>query len=233
MLLVSGASATYGPRIAADPDLFGVLAVPGAWNTLPESCKWAADNGAFSGFDEGAFLAMLERHRWAKERCLWVAAPDVVGDAEATLSRFEEWAPRIAALGYKPALVAQNGLFVGGVPGCTSCSYVRPVAELDRKNCPTCGRPLIEWKCGAAAAHLISEAQYRCKWVHMGRVNGGDRLRLAHCLGCDSVDGSGWSRWPVSMLQSNERLLQQLRSSRRLFMAEENSQMELAKVSER
>jgi hypothetical protein len=32
-------------------------------------------------------------------------------------------------------------------------------------------------------------------WIHMGRVNTKRRLSYAYRIGCDSVDGSQWSRW--------------------------------------
>jgi hypothetical protein len=48
---------------------------------------------------------------------------------------------------------------------------------------------------------LIDAAAYpsfvaRGKHVHLGRVNGRSRLRLALRSGCDSVDGSSLSRFP-------------------------------------
>jgi len=42
---------------------------------------------------------------------------------------------------------------------------------------------------------LIPEARRRGKWVHMGRVNGRRRLRLALLADVDSVDGSSLARF--------------------------------------
>ncbi len=42
--------------------------------------------------------------------CLFVAAPDVVADAEATLDLFGGWRREIASQGLPVALVAQDGL---------------------------------------------------------------------------------------------------------------------------
>ncbi len=38
--------------------------------------------------------------------------------------------------------------------------------------------------------------------MHMGRVNSARRLRYAHSLGVDSVDGSSWARWRDALLPS-------------------------------
>jgi hypothetical protein len=204
MLLVSGGTADVRPLIHARPDLFGTLAVPRDGNALPEVGRWAADNGAFSDFDPAAFKAMLARHRYARDRCLFVAAPDVVGDADATLAKFDGWAPTIRALGYPLALVAQDGLrpdhvpwhlvaaiFIGGTTG---------------------------WKLSSSAAHVIEAARLRGRWIHMGRVNTRRRLHYAAALGVDSVDGSGWSRFPRAMLERHGALLRTLSEQRRLLL---------------
>jgi len=46
---------------------------------------FAIDNGAFSGFDKSAFKSLLEREWTNRERCLFVAVPDVVGSMARTL----------------------------------------------------------------------------------------------------------------------------------------------------
>lgn len=206
MLLVSGASSTVRPYITERPDVFGTLAVPGAGNAIPEAGKWAADNGAYSGFDEAAFLAMLQRHRWAKERCIWVAAPDVVADAAATLRLFDIWEPRIREMGYPVALVAQNGLTANRVPW-------------DRIDAIFIGGT-TEWKLGPDAALIIRRANWLGKWAHMGRVNSKKRISQAAVTGCDSVDGSGFSKWSKAMLARHAGLLRGLSSQRRIALEE-------------
>lgn len=206
MLLVSGATTTFRPAMVDRPDVFGVLAVPADGNSLPEFGRWAADNGAFTGFDEEAFLRMLHRNRWAKERCVFVAAPDVVGDAAATAKLFDEWEPVIRSLGYPVALVAQDGLTRRAVPW-------------DRVDAVFIGGS-TEFKLGGAAALIIRRANELGKWVHMGRVNTAGRIRYAALLGCDSIDGSGFSRWPADMLSRHGRLLRDLSDQRRLVLDE-------------
>lgn len=68
---------------------------------------------------------------------------------------------------------------------------LRPAIQRpERTECPHCHRLLAEWKLGAGARHLTTEAKRRGKWRHMGRVNSGERLRRADAMGCDSADGN-------------------------------------------
>lgn len=182
ILLVSGATGT--PRHAT----LGHLIVPKQWNdpaTLDLMHPWAMDNGAFAGFDEGAYVRMLERYQaYQTSQCKFVTAPDVVGDAAATLMRWPFWSAVLRALGWTPAFVAQDGLtperlpnleggrgalFIGGTTAFKESGYVRGL-------------------CGYASARGI--------WVHWGRVNGKRRYELALKAGADSIDGSGFSMYP-------------------------------------
>jgi hypothetical protein len=179
-LLVSGASAEVNKHRGNQH--LGLLAVPAAGNAPDhyQGWTWAADNGAFSGFNETAFLQMLDALQDVPG-CLFVACPDVVGNAGATLRLFSEWTPRLRADGWPVALVAQDGLTVEATPW-------------DALDALFIGGS-TEWKLGEAAALLVADAKHRGKWVHMGRVNGGRRVAYAARIGCDSIDGSGWSRF--------------------------------------
>lgn len=139
---------------------------------------WAADNGCFSTRYVGdeAWLAWLARLAGHADRCLFATAPDVVGDAAATLTRSAPHLPAIRALGYPAALVAQDGLEDLEVPW-------------DAFDALFIGGTTT-WKEGAAAAALVAEANRRGKWVHMGRVNSRRRWSYAEHIGCDSVDGT-------------------------------------------
>jgi hypothetical protein len=142
-------------------------------------------------------------------RCLFAVAPDVVGDASATLARSERFLPLIREYTRFPAaLVAQNGqedlpvpwedfdvLFLGGSAECIRCRYVRPVTDFTRKRCPSCRRPLIEWKLGDAARDLTAQASARGN-IRMGRVNSRQRIRYANEIGCDSCDGTYLTKGP-------------------------------------
>ena len=181
MLFVSGATATMRRHRRH----VGELIVPGA-GSAPDALalipgRWAMDNGAFTGFDVAGFMDMLQRFH-GRLGCRFVAAPDVVGDAPATLARWPFWSAVIRGAGFVPALVAQDGLTVAETPW------------------PELGALFIgghtEWKLGPHAAELIAYANARGLWVHVGRVN--SRVRIWHFAraGADSFDGGKYSRFP-------------------------------------
>lgn len=163
---------------------FGLLITPRSGHTPRAAVllgvPWAMDNDAFSGFSADAFIKMLRRYQGIPG-CEWVAVPDVVGDAKATLKRFNQWQQAVNYFGFKPALVAQNGL-------------ENMVIPWDKFACLFIGGS-TEWKLGRAASELITEAKRRGKWVHMGRVNSNRRIRYTQNLMCDSADGSGYARF--------------------------------------
>jgi hypothetical protein len=183
-LLVSGSTATVRRLAPCWPGVLGHLLTPANRNAvaslLVTGLPWGADNGAFSGFDPVRYRRFLARVR-GQPRCLWVVAPDAVGDARATLALWREWAEEVRAAGQPVAFVGQDGQedlevpwegidgwFVGGS---------------------------TRWKLSQAAADLDGEAKRRGKWVHMGRVNSLRRLEVAHARGADSVDGSSFSMY--------------------------------------
>lgn len=188
LLLVSGA--TKYPRT----ETVGHLIVPRQWN-LAESLdlqpgRWAMDNGAFSGFDEGAFVRMLERFH-AIPGCLFAVAPDYVGDAASTRAKWPFWSRLIRGLGLTPAYVAQDGLqtiadvpwsdgialFIGGSTG---------------------------FKESTLAMDLIGYAKAYGVWAHVGRVNGQRRYSMMLRAGADSIDGTGFSMYPDTNIPKAE-----------------------------
>lgn len=146
---------------------------------LDRVCVWAADTGCYSrgyDFDLDAYLRWLDERRPYADRCLFATAPDVVGDAQSTWARSAGVLPLLREMGYRAALVAQDGiedmavdwqafdvLFVGGS---------------------------TEWKLSRHAYELVQEARGRGKWVHVGRVNSRRRLQLVTAWGADSADGT-------------------------------------------
>lgn len=180
IILVSGATATL--RKFDDPR-FGVLVVPGAFNNpqaLPLERPWAMDNACYTGLDRVAFIRMLERY-YGIPGCLWVSAPDVVGDAAATLARWPFWSQLLRGLGYPPAFVGQDGLTVATAPWHEMACYF--VGGSD------------DWKLSAASRELVAYANARGIWTHMGRVNSRRRQREAYRWGIQSVDGTSYSRF--------------------------------------
>ncbi len=150
---------------------------PRQGNARPDDVQWMADNGCFSDkWDWRTWWTFLANNADRADSCLFAVAPDVVGDAAATLEKSAPWMPQMRDLGYRVAFVAQDGqeslpvpwdefdaLFIGGS---------------------------TEWKLGPHARELAAEAKRRGRWVHMGRVNSERRYRYAAAIGCDSADGT-------------------------------------------
>lgn len=144
---------------------------------------YAIDNGSFSQFPEVHFTALLERQAEAKGRCLWVACPDVVGNARRT---FELWRHRDRWLsGWPAALVLQNGAEEFDIP------WSEMTAVFIGGQDP--------WKESQACADLVRTAVALQVPVHVGRVNGTARFRRFRELGAVTCDGSGVCKYDHMM----------------------------------
>lgn len=180
MLLVSGSTKSVGRLAASHPDTLGHLITPanrnGVASLLCTGLRWAADNGAFAGFDPKGFRRMLRRVA-GHPRLLWVVCPDAVGDAKGTLALWRQWEPEVRAAGVPVAFVLQDG---------------QELLEMPAADCYFIGGS-TEFKLSHAAADLAAEGKRRGAWVHMGRVNSRRRMEYAYRVGCDSVDGSSAS----------------------------------------
>jgi hypothetical protein len=183
LILVSGSSATVRRLLASGVSNLGQLVSPSAGNRVAAGVRWAMDNEAFSprGFDPLAFRRCLVRHAHARERCLFAACPDVVGDARATLGLFGQWRDEVASHGYPAALVGQDG----------AEGLDLPWDDLDAWFVGGSTR----WKLSRASADLCGEAKRRGKHLHIGRVNSLRRLRWCVEVGADSCDGTATSRF--------------------------------------
>lgn len=183
MLLVSGATKTMR-RLSGDPRL-GVLRTPRSGNSIAaiaaSGMRVGAENGCFTGLPRAAYVRQLGQLGQLGDRLIFVAAPDVVGDAAATLARFAFWAPALEYYGLPIAFVAQDGLTPDMVPW-------------DQIACLFVGGSTT-YKEGDAAAALMREAHARGKWVHVGRVNTLRRYWLLSSLPVDSIDGLSFSAW--------------------------------------
>lgn len=189
--LVSGATPTL--RRWARHGCYGRLVVPTSGDWPLRGMSWACDNSAFWGFEPERYVRMLERLR-DHPGCRWVAAPDVVADAEATLQAFEQWEPVLRVNYGRPvALVAQDGLTLADVPWASiSCLFIGGTTD---------------WKLGAPARELIGAALARGKWVHVGRVGTGRRIRYCQALGVTSIDGGVFSTHPLQAFRNFTPLL--------------------------
>lgn len=183
ILLVSGATASRR-RYLGHPRL-GWLRTPRNGNSVAgivaSGVQWACDNDCFQRLNRTAYLTML-RQVSDQPRLLWVATPDVVADAAATLTRFRLWAPALRYRKVPIAFVAQDGQEHLPVPW-------------DRIACLFIGGS-TKWKLGSQAERLIYEAHDRGKWVHVGRVNTLKRMWWFSSLPVDSIDGTCFSKWP-------------------------------------
>lgn len=162
---------------AMQSGVIGFVDTPRQGNRRPEGVTWVADNGAFSDkFVEADWWRFLVANANAADSCLFAVAPDVVADAQATLDRSRPWMPKIRALGYPVAFVAQDGLEDLAVPW-------------DEFDVLFIGGS-TEWKLGPHARVLAAQAKVRGKGLHMGRVNSERRFKYAAAIGCDTVDGT-------------------------------------------
>lgn len=176
----------------------GFIDTPKQGNKMPEGVTWCADNGCFGRGYPGdtGYLAWLANHRAERQLCAFATAPDVVGDAKATMERSMPFMDPIRERGYKAALVAQDGLEKLTIPW-------------DDFDCLFIGGS-TEWKLGYEARRIIEQAMDRSKWVHMGRVNSRKRIRYAYVAGCDSVDGTFLTFGPDKNLPPLLRWLDEL-----------------------
>lgn len=162
----------------------GYIDTPKQQNHRPPGVTWCADNGCFSAkWKQEPWWAFLQRHAHEAATCLFAVAPDVVGDHAATLARSTPWMPKIRALGYKVAFVAQDGV---------TPDTVLPWADFDVLFIGGTD----EFKLGAEAAARVAEAVSLGKTAHLGRVNSYKRLQYAVDIGCTSADGTFLTRAP-------------------------------------
>jgi hypothetical protein len=186
--------ATPRVRAAMAAGLLGAIISPAQGNRLPAGSLFCVDNNCGPGKTGGPgtgypgdenYLGFLQDLAAAghpdpcdpdRDMCMFAAAPDVLGDAGATLKRSQHMLEWIRYAGFRAALVAQDGLECLPVP-------------FDDFDALFLGGS-TSWKLGPAARGLAAAARRRGKWVHMGRVNSLRRLRYAARIGCHSADGT-------------------------------------------
>lgn len=167
----------------------GMLTSPGnsknPLDAIALGAAWAADNDCFVEFNPRRILGWLERNRHLASSCLWFNAPDVIQNATGTLFQFWIWEPIIRAYGFKVAFTLQNGmeqhqipwdycdaLFIGGDDTFKRSEYIREVAK---------------------------QANQRGVWIHQGRCNTIGRITRSKAIGCNSFDGTNYTRYPFDV----------------------------------
>ena len=161
----------------------GYIATPGQGSpqgdgkyARPTGVVWCADNGCFGkNFNEASWWRWLESNASGAAECVFATAPDVVGDHAATVERSRPWLPRIRALGYPAAFVAQDGATPNNMPW----------NEFDALFIGGS----TDFKLSQTAVDIAVEAKRRGMWVHVGRVNSRRRF-LRFTSVADSADGT-------------------------------------------
>lgn len=191
------------------PSEVGIMTTPRSGAHIPDGRVWAVDTGCFASpqdYTDDIYLDFLSRRFYARDRCLFATAPDVLADGKATLDVARPMFSCIRKAGYPTALVAQDGmeeltipwrefdvLFLGGT---------------------------TQWKLSALAHRLTSEAVIRGKPVHMGRVNSYRRLAYAKQIGCSTADGTFLAFGPDKNIPRLEKWLKQLHHDSQQLMLE-------------
>lgn len=158
--------------------VLGCITTPYQGNTV-FSDEWdvIADNGCFSQKWTEAhwFRWLLDLPRTVR----FAVCPDVFDPTggechEATVERWERFAPMMRRHGFTPAFVCQVGATASTVPDDAEVLFLGGTTE---------------WKLGADAWAIVAEHR-ASRWIHMGRVNSKRRFDTARAMGCHSVDGT-------------------------------------------
>ena len=188
-IYLSGIECQATRDLEADGCDIGLLCQPRSHleKKVPRYRAWAADNGCFSqgeSFNADKWMAWVRHLPGAGSArfgnvgaayesrllgsedaalepfgCLFVVAPDVVGDADATWRRCEPWLERVRQAGFPVAVVAQDG----------AEAHVALWDEQERWDALFLGGT-TRWKLSSDARDCAREAHLYGKWLHMGRV---------------------------------------------------------------
>jgi hypothetical protein len=163
----------------AFPGRVGWLQGPAQWKQPWPWLPYALDNDAFTlgpRWTPAPWLEMLAKARAHPCQPRWVLVPDVVGDRQGTLDRWQTHAATAAGYGWPLAFAVQDGMTPADVPAEASVIFVGGSTA---------------WKWQTAATWCAAFPR-----VHVGRVNTVARLDRCAELGAESVDGTGWVRNP-------------------------------------
>ena len=124
--------------------------------------KWAGDNLCFTSlFTPDGFKSWLMKLYSYRNTCLFIVAPDVLGDCWATYDRWLVWYP-ILRDWWLIAYVGQDGQSIDKLPWNDMDVYF--VGGTD------------EWKDSAESLAIVRECRNRSIPVHIGRANTHARL---------------------------------------------------------
>lgn len=178
------------------PSRIGSLVSPGWWKTPVTFAPYAIDNGAFTGFKEQSFLAIIEKAK-KHRKPLWIVVPDAVGLKDETLRLWDCWEPKLRELGWPLAMAMQDGM--------TPKDFRGDIAFIG-------GSTRWKWRNISMWADVPR--------FHVGRVNTERHLWQAHEAGAESCDGTGWFRNIRRELPKLLRYLEQSQSGKRELQPE-------------
>ena len=184
----------WGPILERHPSLenrFGQLLSPKAWRH-PWCRHYALDNDCFAHQDDPGWWIRKGETAWLKlldklkpylaqgHSPMFTLLPDVVGDWPATLERAWRYRDVARDRGLEVAVALQDG-----------CDFDEATAL----------KP--DWVfVGGTTAWKLAAIEPACRHfhprgvrVHVGRVNGRNRLQACLRCGVQSVDGTGWARF--------------------------------------
>ena len=178
--------------IARETGKLGHLYSPGAQIT---PCPWfpyAMDNGAFSCWDRKTNTfdhdkwdnGMLKEWEllilWSQcqnQKPMWAIVPDVIGDKDATLDRYNEYVGIVQEANIPVAIAVQDGMEVADIKSLKVQPDVIAIGGGD------------EFKWGTLDS-WVKEFER----IHVLRCNIPSKLYELEAMGVESCDGTGWNR---------------------------------------
>lgn len=155
------------------------------WQLRTPLTKYARATGIPYGLDNGLFAGVLHKAVWYRlldeadeDRPVFVAMPDVVGDAQRTRELFDAFHRRTQEL--PRAFVLQDGIERVPIPWDDIAAVFIGGSDA--------------FKTSREAFAAARTAKILGKWVHVGRVNTAARA-IAWLELADSCDGSGCARF--------------------------------------
>lgn len=185
--------------LAREAGKIGHLYSPGAQRGPYEWLPYALDNGAFAAWDQKNNIWHEDRwieHKWkillmwasvatiprnggyVKLPPLWAIVPDVPGNSDRTLERWERYATYVQReFGFPLAIAVQDGMTPDIVRS------LSPAPDV------ICVGGTTEWKW--ATVEMWAQ---EFKRVHLLRCNLIERVIYLEGLGVESCDGTGWNK---------------------------------------
>ena len=160
--------------------------------------KYGLENGAYT---TGNPMFNTTWWRMAKaaqedENCIWIVAPDAMGDWKKTLRHFDTFTNLHKFPKTKLAIVLQDW--------CDAIPNGHDEVPWDDIVCVFVGGT-DKFKYSRQCMEICEEAKRRGKWVHVGRVNTVKNIVYWYDI-ADSFDGSGIAKYDLMLVQALQSL---------------------------